>query len=70
MCGLPALQPPDLFDGELPLSYAIFRLLKSGLVGEWVDSLVNSNNLRWVLGISFLAVAAWGLIPDMMDDDV
>jgi putative Ca2+/H+ antiporter (TMEM165/GDT1 family) len=39
-------------------------------VGEWVGTLITPNILRWVLGISFLAVAAWALIPDKMDEDV
>jgi len=39
MCGLLALQRPDLFDGALPLSYVNFRLLKSPLTSEC--SLVN-----------------------------
>lgn len=39
-------------------------------VGEWVGSLITPAILRWVLGISFLAVAVWALIPDKMDDDV
>jgi putative Ca2+/H+ antiporter (TMEM165/GDT1 family) len=40
------------------------------LVGEWVSTLITPNILRWVLGVSFLAVAAWALIPDKMDDEV
>ena len=40
------------------------------LVGEWVSTLLTPNVLRWVLGISFLAVAAWALIPDKLDEDV
>jgi len=40
------------------------------LLGQWVGGLITPNVLRWVLGISFLAVAAWALIPDKMDDDV
>jgi Ca2+/H+ antiporter, TMEM165/GDT1 family len=40
------------------------------LVGEWAGRLISPQVLRWVLGISFLAVAAWALIPDKMDDDV
>jgi Ca2+/H+ antiporter, TMEM165/GDT1 family len=40
------------------------------LFGEWVGKLITPLVLRWVLGISFLAVAAWALIPDKMDDDV
>jgi putative Ca2+/H+ antiporter (TMEM165/GDT1 family) len=40
------------------------------LVGEWVSTLLTPNILRWVLGISFLGVAAWALIPDKLDEDV
>jgi putative Ca2+/H+ antiporter (TMEM165/GDT1 family) len=39
-------------------------------VGEWAGKLISAQLLRWVLGISFLAVAAWALIPDKMEDDV
>jgi Ca2+/H+ antiporter, TMEM165/GDT1 family len=39
-------------------------------VGEWVGTLLTPTVLRWVLGLSFLAVAAWALIPDKIDDDV
>jgi putative Ca2+/H+ antiporter (TMEM165/GDT1 family) len=39
-------------------------------VGEWAGKLISPQFLRWVLGISFLAVAAWALIPDKMDEDV
>jgi putative Ca2+/H+ antiporter (TMEM165/GDT1 family) len=40
------------------------------LVAEWAGTLIRPPILRWVLGISFLAVAAWALVPDKMDDDV
>jgi Ca2+/H+ antiporter, TMEM165/GDT1 family len=39
-------------------------------VGEWVGMLMTPTVLRWVLGISFLAVAVWALIPDKMDENV
>jgi len=39
-------------------------------IGEWAGTLISPQLLRWVLGISFLAVAAWALIPDKMDEDV
>ena len=39
-------------------------------VGEWVGTLMTPAILRRVLGISFLAVAVWALIPDKMDDNV
>lgn len=38
--------------------------------GEWVGKLITPQILRWVLGISFIAVAVWALIPDKMDDEV
>ena len=40
------------------------------LVGEWAGRLINPQILRWVLGLSFLGVAAWALIPDKIDDTV
>jgi Ca2+/H+ antiporter, TMEM165/GDT1 family len=39
-------------------------------LGEWASKLISPPLLKWVLGISFLAVAAWALIPDKMEDDV
>ncbi len=38
--------------------------------GEWVGELITPQVLRWVLGISFIAVAIWALIPDKMDDQL
>jgi Ca2+/H+ antiporter, TMEM165/GDT1 family len=40
------------------------------LVGEWAGKLISPQLLKWGLGISFLAVAAWALIPDKMDENV
>ena len=31
-------------------------------------SLIDGTWLRWVLGVSFLAVAVWALIPDRIDE--
>jgi putative Ca2+/H+ antiporter (TMEM165/GDT1 family) len=36
--------------------------------GERLAHWLDPATLRWVLGISFLAVAAWMLIPDRVDD--
>jgi putative Ca2+/H+ antiporter (TMEM165/GDT1 family) len=38
--------------------------------GEWVGNLITPQILRWVLGISFIAVAIWALVPDKMDENV
>jgi putative Ca2+/H+ antiporter (TMEM165/GDT1 family) len=40
------------------------------LVGEWASKLINPQILKWMLGVSFLAVAAWALIPDKADQEV
>jgi Ca2+/H+ antiporter, TMEM165/GDT1 family len=37
-------------------------------LGSWITRMVDPHWLRWVLGLSFLAVAAWMLIPDSADD--
>lgn len=41
----------------------------AGLAGLWVGDLLQGPWFRWVLGASFLAVAAWTLIPDKFEDD-
>ena len=41
----------------------------AGLLGAWITSVVEPSVLRWVLGLSFIAMAAWLLVPDKMDDD-
>ncbi len=44
-------------------------LRSAGLVGGWVAGALGPNMLRWVIGISFIAMAGWMLIPDKIDDD-
>lgn len=40
----------------------------AGALGAWITTAVDPDALRWALGISFLAMAAWTLIPDKLDD--
>jgi Ca2+/H+ antiporter, TMEM165/GDT1 family len=40
----------------------------AGLVGDWVAKALGPDILRWVIGVSFIAMAAWMLIPDRVDD--
>jgi len=42
----------------------------AGAVGGWVAQALGPDVLRWVVGLSFLAVAAWMLVPDKLDDAV
>jgi Ca2+/H+ antiporter, TMEM165/GDT1 family len=37
-------------------------------VGTWITSLLAPETLRWALGLSFIAMAIWTLIPDKVDD--
>ena len=41
----------------------------AGAVGSWVAQAMGPTVLRWVIGVSFIAMAGWMLIPDKMDDD-
>jgi putative Ca2+/H+ antiporter (TMEM165/GDT1 family) len=41
----------------------------AGAVGGWVAALMGPVALRWVIGLSFLGMAVWMLIPDKIDAD-
>lgn len=41
----------------------------AGALGTWLTSLAEPGTLRWVLGISFIAMAFWTLIPDKFEED-
>ncbi|MBC3883857.1 TMEM165/GDT1 family protein [Undibacterium griseum] len=41
----------------------------AGLLGQWVAHHIPADILRWALGLSFLAIAAWTLKPDEMEDE-
>ncbi len=41
----------------------------AGAVGGWVAHSLGPDLLRWVIGLSFLGMAVWMLIPDKMDDE-
>ena len=40
----------------------------AGAVGAWVTTLVSPEALRWILGVSFIAMAGWTLIPDKFEE--
>ena len=40
----------------------------AGALGAWFTTLVGPQMLRWILGASFIAMAAWMLIPDTLND--
>ncbi len=43
--------------------------LLAAALGAWLGHLISTDILRWVLGVSFIAMAAWIMVPDKLDDD-
>ncbi len=40
----------------------------AGLAGAWITQLLGPSLLRWLLGLGFIAMGAWALVPDKADD--
>jgi len=41
----------------------------AGAFGAWITATVSPQILRWALGLSFLGMAVWTLIPDEIEED-
>lgn len=41
----------------------------AGMLGLWITQILSPEILRWVLGLSFIAMALWTLVPDKIDDE-
>jgi putative Ca2+/H+ antiporter (TMEM165/GDT1 family) len=41
----------------------------AGAAGAWIASVVGPVVMRWILGLSFIAMAIWTMIPDKLDED-
>ena len=37
-------------------------------IGSWLVGVVGADSMRWILALSFFAMAAWALIPDAAPD--
>lgn len=62
------------FKKPLPIIAGIFcaTVVNHGLagaLGAWITASLSPEILRWVLGVSFLGMAVWTLIPDKIEDD-
>jgi putative Ca2+/H+ antiporter (TMEM165/GDT1 family) len=42
----------------------------AGLLGQWVQAQLSPDTLRWVVGLSLLAMAGWMLKPDKIEAEV
>ena len=40
----------------------------AGALGAWITVQITPETLRWLLGLSFIAIAIWVLIPDKFDE--
>ena len=64
--------PTKVFDRLIPLLILAATLLNhgaAGALGAWLTSLASPELMRWVLGVSFIAMAGWMLIPDKFDEE-
>jgi Ca2+/H+ antiporter, TMEM165/GDT1 family len=41
----------------------------AGALGAWITTAVSPEVLRWVLGLSFLGMAIWTMIPDEIEEE-
>lgn len=61
------------FRQPVPIVLAIFVATLANhafaaAIGGWLTVWLGPDPLRWVLGLSFLAMAAWTLVPDQLDE--
>jgi putative Ca2+/H+ antiporter (TMEM165/GDT1 family) len=62
------------FKKPLPIIAGIFcaTVVNHGLagaLGAWITSMVTPGAMRWVLGLSFIGMAIWTLIPDKIEEE-
>ena len=58
----------------VPIIFGIFvaTLLNhavAGYFGAWLAATIGEQMLKWILGVSFIAMAGWMLIPDKLDEE-
>lgn len=41
----------------------------AGALGTWITTVTGTEVLRWVLGLSFIGMAIWTLIPDKIEEE-
>jgi putative Ca2+/H+ antiporter (TMEM165/GDT1 family) len=41
----------------------------AGALGAWITTLVAPETMRWILGLSFIGMAVWTLIPDKFNEE-
>jgi len=41
----------------------------AGALGAWITAMVDPFIMQWILGVSFIAMAVWTLIPDNIEEE-
>ena len=41
----------------------------AGALGAWITATLSPEALRWILGLSFIGMAVWTLIPDKIEEE-
>ena len=59
-------KPVPIIAGILAATLANHAL--AGAVGSWITALLGPTTLRIALGVSFIAMAIWTLVPDRLDE--
>ena len=62
------------FKKPVPIILAIFcaTVVNHGLagaLGAWITAVLTPETLRWVVGVSFIGMAIWTLVPDKIEDE-
>ncbi|MEJ2791915.1 TMEM165/GDT1 family protein [Iodobacter sp. LRB] len=62
------------FRRPLPIILGIFvatvlNHFAAGWIGQQVAGMISPLILRWIIGLGFLAIAAWALVPDEMGEE-
>jgi Ca2+/H+ antiporter, TMEM165/GDT1 family len=52
------------------LAATVLNHLFAAVLGVWVAAAMGASLLAWVVGVSFLGMAVWALIPDKLDADM
>ncbi|MGL4604268.1 MAG: TMEM165/GDT1 family protein, partial [Iodobacter sp.] len=62
------------FRRPLPIILGIFvatvlNHFAAGWIGQQVAGMISPVVLRWIIGLGFIAIAAWALVPDEMGEE-
>ena len=41
----------------------------AGALGAWITATLSPQTLRWILGLTFIAMAVWTMIPDKIEEE-